>query len=63
MMSGRNTIAVLFGVIFILLVVGFVYSARLTDRIDAAARAETQHAAPHFVGAGLKPAPTTPRLG
>lgn len=42
-MSGRSVIAVLFGVIFILLVVGFVYSARITDGIDAAARAETQH--------------------
>ena len=50
-MSGRNTIAVLFGIIAILLVVGFVYSARLTDRIDAAARAETQHpAAAHTNG-------------
>ena len=44
-MSGRNATAVLFGVIFILLIIGFVYSARLTDRIDAAARAETQHTA------------------
>ena len=42
-MSGRSVIAVLFGVIFILLVVGFVYSARITDGIDDAARAETQH--------------------